>query len=234
MTQAPLVIRTKTSRANDDFEDCEGIGKYVRTVSITASRNASSVGYLTGHILSLDQAQQDMKLRTLMECTDEFEDMIISLFKGKFKLGDSGELRISSFSDSVLSALPDRPQGEPNPPSDQKLGDVFIVQAIKVYEAFRGQGIGSALLAKLSECKKIAPTIYLKASPFRLDTQGQSVDEVAERSNQLQSLYARYGFTKIPGTEKEMVATPELMRRAAKLVTRQPSNFAEGPSLSGQ
>lgn len=210
-----IVVRAKTYREDLDFEDCEGLGKYVRKLEITATRNASQVGYLHGHILLLGEAHKDQQVRRLLECNDDFEDMLITLFKGRITQGSQGNLILNGFSESACEAFV---QGHMDVDKQQATiqglgakGDILLVEAVRVYEAFQSQGIGTLLMDKLASCQKVASTLYLKASPFRLETAGKTDEQVKEKVEKLQRFYERFGFSRIPGTEKEMLTTPARM-----------------------
>lgn len=211
-----IVVRAKTSKEVIDFEDCEGIGKYVRKLEITATRNASPVGYLHGHILLLGEAQKDQQVRRLLECNDEFEDMLITLFRGRITQGGpQGDLILNGFSAGACEAFTeariDVAKQQATIQSAGAKGDILLVEAVRVYEPFQSQGIGTLLMDKLASCKKVASTVYLKASPFRIETAGHTVEQVKEKVEKLQRFYERFGFSRIPGTEKEMLTTPARM-----------------------
>jgi GNAT superfamily N-acetyltransferase len=213
-----IVVRAKTYREDLDYEDCEGIGKYLRKLEMTATRNGSEVGYLYGHILLLGEAHKDQQVRRLLECNDEFEDMLITLFKGQITHGPQGDLILNGFSGGACEAFAQgRIDVNKQQTTIQGVGakaDILLVEAVRVYQDFQSQGIGTLLMDKLASCKKVASTVYLKASPFRLETVGHTDEQVREKVEKLQRFYGRYGFSKIPGTDKEMLTTPARMRAA--------------------
>jgi GNAT superfamily N-acetyltransferase len=213
-----IVVRVKTTQAELDFEDCEGLGKYIRKLEIVATRNAAKLGYLNGHILLLGEAHKDQQVRRLLDCTDEFEDMLITLFKGMITQGPEGDLILNGFSEAAREAFSsnniDVDKQQATIQGAGAKGEILLVEAVRVYESFQSQGIGTLLMDKLSSCQKVASTIYLKASPFRTDTAQDSVEDVTKKVERLQRFYERYGFKKVDGTEKEMITSPSRMLAA--------------------
>lgn len=225
MTKSNVVISAKTYQAELDFEDCEIIGKYIKKLEISAFLNGSQIGYLHGHILMLGEAHKDGQVRRILESTDEFEDMLITLFKGNISQSCDGDLLLNKFSKDTCAAFSansiDVERQQAIGGIDSVNRDILLIEAVRVYQEFQAQGVGSMLLEKLALCKKVSPTIYLKASPFRADTAQDNCEQVAHKKFRLQAFYERFGFSVIPGTENEMVTTPRRMLEVVRL--RQPS-----------